>query len=854
MEIDASGDQSGGSTPVQDEPTYSDVENQDIENSDDEEENHTNSLKNCRAADSDEYISDGGEFVREDVQHELEDEEVEREEVERNSDENISDDNEEDDNNNEDDDNNDADAPNHPGSISSANRSRSVSPAHSRSDRSRSTSPQSPIHSPMSVPKSNSNPSRSPSPVNQHSRSPLDSPSQSRSRSGSPASQRSRSDSAQSQRSDSAASHRSSSWSPSRQNESQSVHRSRSGSVASQRSHSSSHRSASGSPASHHSESRSWRSGSAESQRSLSGSRHSASRSPVSHQSQSGSSVSNRSRSRSRRSQSGSPASQHSGGYMSPQRIDSKSSPSHKSQSSPAGSVKSPLSVSNVQNSQPDSPVAPVASPLPLSHVKNKRENLFTDSENSDSESEQIKRRIQGQIQSDSEDEDEKLRSNINRALSTGLESDDDDDDDGDNKTSHGRTAERVTQKSTKRILSDSEDEPSKAKGSENEDDESDKETGEKLIADIFGSSDEDEEFEGFGEADVEAVPKRKEKKAENEDNDDDDDDDDDDQQKTDLNDDNNEGLPLVSDDENDELVRDSQREDFVSDFDVMLEKKKAERQGNRRRRKDIDIINDNDDLIADMVQKMKVAAEEDRELNQSKKAATKKLKYLPFVYSQLKKTDLHIAFLDCGILSAMTEWLAPLPDRSLPHLSIRENFLRILIEFPPIGTDSLKSSGIGKAVMYLYKHPKETRGNKICAGKLINEWSRPIFNLTSDYSMLSKEDREERDYQQLPKKRRVSDQGGETPRRDIDKALNSEEKALRPGEKGWVYRARVPMPSNKDYVVRPKWNVDENPRKSSKKALTRYEVQMRQFQEKKRRNKTQRAVTISIEGRNMSL
>ncbi len=46
-------------------------------------------------------------------------------------------------------------------------------------------------------------------------------------------------------------------------------------------------------------------------------------------------------------------------------------------------------------------------------------------------------------------------------------------------------------------------------------DDESDKESavGE-LIADIFGSSDEDEEFEGFGAADVEAPAKKDKKKT----------------------------------------------------------------------------------------------------------------------------------------------------------------------------------------------------------------------------------------------------------------------------------------------------------------------------------------------------
>jgi len=370
----------------------------------------------------------------------------------------------------------------------------------------------------------------------------------------------------------------------------------------------------------------------------------------------------------------------------------------------------------------------------------------------------------------------------------------------------------------------------------------------EKNMAAIFGES-SDEELED----DDEGEKKQKIKKVVS-----DDESSSDESNKEETAETSEQKLPEIQNDANSEdsdpgVEQNDVSNSHKSDFDMIMEKKKKK----KRRRDGGTNISDVDDIVNQMLNDMKVAADEDREAVEKRVPALSKLKILKRVVDHMKKQDMKESFIDMGVYSAISDWLTPIQGYTLPHMSIRTELLQVLHTYPTASAETLSSSKVGRAVMLIFKHPKEIRKNKELAGRLINKWSRPLFGLNENFRSMSKTEREERDQQQMSTKKRKHSETEATA------SAAESDAPLRPGEKGFVMRARVPMPSNRDYVVRPKWKVNSDQdeegissfhakRSKLKKTDSRLDKHIKKFAEKQKKRKMQQACSISIEGNKM--
>ena len=84
-------------------------------------------------------------------------------------------------------------------------------------------------------------------------------------------------------------------------------------------------------------------------------------------------------------------------------------------------------------------------------------------------------------------------------------------------------------------------------------------------------------------------------------------------------------------------------------------------------------------------------------------------------------------------------------------------------------------------------------------------------------------------------------------------KAESGSKKELKPGDPGWIGRARVPMVDNREYVQRPEWTSHTDMSRVPKKEISLLEKHKRKFADKRKILKAQHAVSLSIEGKAMN-
>ncbi len=284
---------------------------------------------------------------------------------------------------------------------------------------------------------------------------------------------------------------------------------------------------------------------------------------------------------------------------------------------------------------------------------------------------------------------------------------------------------------------------------------------------------------------------------------------------------------------------------------------------GNKKKKKE-KTAEEVKDMVIDLLTKMEMAAGKDEKSNQEQKPCIAKLGLMNMVYEQLTKRKYQAKYLDHGVLGVLKEWLKPMPDGSLPNVLVRTKVLSILEALPinlelPDRKEQLRSSQLGKLVMFLSKVPDETPDNRKRATQLVQRWARPIFELSTRYADMKATERVDLSASAAETAAAAGTAGGgmQLGHGDIIfDAVERRQKQPKPGDDGYRLHAAVPMPPNLDYSYEPtnNQNMEERMRARgpTKEEMSRLQKTLKDKSIRKRQSTRDAIAKVSIEGRNM--
>ena len=271
--------------------------------------------------------------------------------------------------------------------------------------------------------------------------------------------------------------------------------------------------------------------------------------------------------------------------------------------------------------------------------------------------------------------------------------------------------------------------------------------------------------------------------------------------------------------------------------------------------------LGDLEEEAKEFITTMEHCADEDLEALKAKRPATKKLVFLPKVVEMLTRRDMMRLLLDMDVLTACKRWIQPLPNGTLGNVTVRNRIIEAVTGMTGeqgIMPHDLKRSEFGKVVMGLYMHKQETSTLKRDLKKLIERWSRPIFQKSGNMKDLEHV-HESRGGQGLAAMNKMNHASNPTTASKHNKRNEQDLKSLiasgsKAGQEKALNRVRVPYSAGFQYTVRPQnktGNVaDKRMIKPGAPKDNRGHLSKRMVEKTRVVAKNQRSANMSVEGR----